>query len=112
MKLIVLFTFLFLNNSFAKDCHLSDSVKLCYLKYQIKYKKNCYKDEVFITKININEGDDIDETNLEYDLKKKKIIGGKNWYNFCFYPVNYYKGICRQKICGEFNIPKFKNKRI
>lgn len=97
-----------INISSAKECHISDSVKLCFLQYKVKYKEICYKNEVIIKTVKHKENTNNDITTLKYNIKNSKIIGGKNWFNFCFYPVNYYQGVCRKKICGDFNIPKIK----
>lgn len=104
--LVLFIIILSVKNSLAKECHLSDSVELCYLKYKIKYDKVCYENKVVITELNYKEKRNTNITDIKYKIKNNKLIGGKNWFHFCFYPVNYYKGICRKNICGDFNVPK------
>jgi hypothetical protein len=101
--IVLIFT---IKNISAKECHQSDSVKLCFLKYKIKYQETCYKDNVVVKQVHHSKKNNDDITTLEYKIETNKKIGGKNWFHFCFYPVNYYQGICRKQICGYFNIPK------
>lgn len=110
MKIILLIS-LFLSFNTMAQCYKSDSVKLCFLKETIRYNKICYKKSTHISNFKEYKINNKIISEIDFKVYKNKKIGGKNWFNYCFYPVNYYEMICRKKICGYYNIPK-KNKKL
>ena len=109
MKVLIIFLLtLFSLNSYSKDkkCYYSDSIRMCYLRYIVKYKKYCYK---YTKKTMLKEkrlSEDYQRIEFETKYKVVKKIGGEKWFDLCFHPRKYYVGVCREKICGSFNVPK------
>ena len=116
IKKFLLITFLLFTQSvFAKkycEDRKEKDIKICYLEYQLKYEKECKFTFVKLkekkSSLKKDNYDLVSKEIYDINIERKRDPKQNNWFNLCFYPVQYYEMKCRKKVCGYHNMKNVK----